>query len=382
MLRSIAIHFLLAVILLATQVSSKPSNTKKFQFPTQYPYAVAIDSRLFIISKNQTHIRIDSDKKNYIPCEVAVNKTEYGIPERIKATVLGSKKIVVYGVHNSSENLMIKSVFHTVLIIDPQRCELKKLEGLIQDKVPLFFPVTLAEIVVRKNNQFDVFYLGPKECAPCRFDDEGRKIQLNQQYKADRTTPMEFHVKPLEQNGGYAYALNLENGSSVLKVLDPNFTVLSQFSMNNSIFDVSTSSRSDKVFIGVTYNIPDSPYEFFYTLFNHHLQPIFTNRLEEINTDHLGLDALSNIDLKGNSIISFQQMSEEEGDSIITVVSYDSNGIKISNSSQELIKIPDDALYEAQSLMINDHKYCFALHKVDETFGETTIQCINVNKGT
>lgn len=391
-------------LLLATTslTSSKPSQTREIKFQTQNPYTVSIGSRIFVISKNQTYIRIDSSDKSYSPCEIVVNAVDYKISGRIRATVLESQKIIVYGIHNESEKLLIKSVFHTILIVDPWHCQLKTLKSLVQDKVPLFFPVTPAEIVPRRNNQFDVFYLGPKECSPCRFDDEGRRIELRHQLKADRITPTDFHVRRFGKNGDYAYAISWQNGSSVLKVLNRDFTVINQLTMNNSLFDFSTSLVSKffqtlhlliyviyteffnrqgtkKSFIGATFNSPDSIYEFYFTLLNSNLQPIFTNLLDKFDSDHIGLNAHFNVDSNGNSFVTFQQMSRETGESKVTFIRYDFSGKKIGNSF-EFSKIPDDALYEMQSLLLEDHEYCLVLHKLDEPFGETRIKCIDVTK--
>lgn len=235
---------LLVTTLLGASIAAATIDNEEIQFPSNNPFTVLIGSHLFTVSKYYERIVVNSTDPNYKSCNIPYHSNQGTVDPQIKAAATKSGKILVSSVQsfNFDSNSDKKLVNYTIQLVDPYKCSVIELvtpTDLVPDQAPFEAP----QIVARQDNTFDIFYWGQTRCAPCRFDDQGKKVPLQHSLKPETYTPLDFHLHELNHGKNYAYTFNYDK--STLQVLDQNFEKVSSMSINQVkgdffVSDVST----------------------------------------------------------------------------------------------------------------------------------------------
>lgn len=248
MLKIILTCTLLCAIVSSVQARKEVTYAHEIVIRASNSFTVANLVYLFTATKNQSHVNIKSNFKELEPCTLNVDPVKDDITGRLQAAAhWASRNIIVWGVRNSEVVDEIRRTQYTLLMIDPWVCKYQSLE-LPDDIVPAEYPLILPRVLASKKS-FDVFFPSQRICAPCRFSENGEKLDLEQQLQTnDEDFVDSFFIQPFESNKmslAYFYVCNYNNDTAVMKLLDSNFGTVKKEHLNHTVDDVSASYVSN-----------------------------------------------------------------------------------------------------------------------------------------
>lgn len=240
--KDLVIAIVLAITIVATMLftmcygeypippASNLKLSRDFTFKTQDSTAAVIDSKVFVISSYSTYLSIESTDWDYNNCTISLDEKDRIFGKIRSETV--SDRIFVWNVidyQNFNENL-------TFLLLDPWNCDYTALSNL-EYSVPFEIVVNQGFIEIFSANR-------SKNCSPCRFDENGEFIELQNQVERENVPVESTKIKTFNEGNNYAYIVNLRNGMAIIKILDQDFNVLKQMNTSFKIYDLAVSPVS------------------------------------------------------------------------------------------------------------------------------------------
>ncbi|XP_058794986.1 uncharacterized protein LOC131666375 [Phymastichus coffea] len=206
---------------------------------------VPLNGQLYTVSKNQSHIHINSTGSNYQACDIAIDATRDVTQGRLQVAAT-EDEIFIVGVKSICGDDQYK---YTILRLDPTTCSYQSasIPEINDNRGGYFFPR-----IVRHRTGTDVFFPSLKSCAPCRLDSAGLRTQgSTPQIPRETTSPgIPFHVNYLNSLDAYFYAYNSHNfsasiESTTLKLLDgKDFSIKKERLIDFPVHAVSKQKKS------------------------------------------------------------------------------------------------------------------------------------------
>lgn len=219
----------------------KPKFSKEFVISTPNSLTLAFDNQLFTVSKNRSHVNIESTSPNYKQCSIRVDAFDDLIRGKMRASTHDSE-IFLWGERSKQfVGMATKYSNYTLLLLNPSDCSYLSASIDEQDEMPAVGQ-QLPE-VVNYGDKFDVIFPSLKKCSPCRYNQWGVKYGLSEQplnkLQVEEPHSLSFRIRWM--NPGYFYVFNFENGTSVLRYLDRDFFTLKEKYVDHTVDAISNN---------------------------------------------------------------------------------------------------------------------------------------------
>ncbi|XP_058802520.1 uncharacterized protein LOC131670709 [Phymastichus coffea] len=331
-------------------------------------------NQLYTVSKNRSHVNIESMDENYKPCAIRVDAFDDLIRGKMRAFSFDSE-IFLWGERSKQiARSATKFSNYTLLLLNPNTCNYLSASINEQDEMPAVGE-QLPE-VVNYGDKFDVFFPSLTKCSPCRYNQWGVKDDPSQQplnkLRAEEPhSSIFFHIRWM--NPGYFYVFNFENGTSVLRYLDQEFFTLKEKYVDRTV-DVISNTVNKTRNVGVCYrrSHPVSP-EIFCTKLNSQLHSLDFFRVPVSKSSSVSSMSFE-YDKKGHSFVGLAEYKQYE------LFIYDKNG-QLVKSLDFGKAVPNYLPSEVHGHVVGN-QYCLIIdeNQLDAVAAQRIVKCIDINK--
>ncbi|XP_058805234.1 uncharacterized protein LOC131672188 [Phymastichus coffea] len=133
----------------------------------------------------------------------------------------------------------------------------------INDGKPYYYDSQLEiHAVIPHYNTFDVYNLRNRACNPCRYNDKGERLQVDNILMPETDKASKYFLEPITNisgvSNGYLNGISFRaNDSTTLRVLDSNYNIVKERSLDGQYLDSSTTHGNVTVCTSIN-TCPDS----------------------------------------------------------------------------------------------------------------------------
>lgn len=210
-------------------------------------FMIKINTHLFSLTwKNETHLEVFSTNQTGVN-SLAINEEKCAFDtrknpfkdlnsSRILNTVVLSDNRTIASLGFRQQSIDLNDPFnrhdyYDLFLFDLTNCNYKIIEVAHLNKVPVLNSEYQPQLIAH-DDTFDMFFFDNQKCSPCRYNSEGKLIELKHKIKINFDEEFSsFYIRlldPIDTERNYFYAYNFQNGTAVMKLLNENFDIVKQ----------------------------------------------------------------------------------------------------------------------------------------------------------
>lgn len=206
-----------------------------------------VGNRLYAVSLNESHIRINSTDKNWKKwsekCTITIDAKKDHIEGEIQVSI-NRNVLAIWGIKTSKIVEKTQRTNYTFLLIKPLTCTYESFKLPVHE-TPSNYPQHLPAIVEFGYYGFNIFY--SKECLPCYV--RNGYTSMSRELMIDDVLPSKPYLlsRARLEDGqvGYFYAYNFANGTAVAKLFTLSFETTQQILVDHLIEIADSASVSN-----------------------------------------------------------------------------------------------------------------------------------------